>query len=181
MTEEIPLQLRRSIVLVGMMGCGKSAIGSRLAMKLEVPFIDLDQEIEKNEGIAISEIFENHGEAYFRQCEKDTIADILNSKLCVLATGGGSFMSEEIRNLVKKLADSICITADFEVLLERVSRKNTRPLLEKGDKASILRELIDKRAPVYALADITVDSSSGEHELVVNRIIEELRKKNGHS
>jgi shikimate kinase len=171
------LQLRRSIVLVGIMGCGKSAIGSRLAMALEIPFIDLDAEIEKTAGMTISEIFEKHGEPHFRKMEKEIIADILNNKLCVLATGGGAFMNEETRALIKKIADSVWITADFEILLERVSRKNTRPLLEKGDKGTILKELIEKRSPVYANADIRVDSSSSEHELVVNKIIEELRKK----
>jgi shikimate kinase len=181
MQQRNKMKLKRSIVLVGIMGCGKSAIGSRLAMALEVPFIDLDHEIEKNEGRSISEIFAQNGEAYFRKLEKDTLNEILNTKLCVLATGGGAFMNIDSRALIKKISDSVCITADFEVLLERVSRKNTRPLLETGDKATILKDLIAKRSPTYALADITVDSSSGMHEDVVAVIIEELRKKNERS
>jgi shikimate kinase len=172
----MPIELKRSIVLVGIMGCGKSAIGFRLAMTLELPFIDLDQEIEKTAGMTISEIFEKHGEPYFRKMEKELIEEILNTKLCVLATGGGAFINDETRALVKLRAHSVCITADFDVLLERVSRKNTRPLLEQGDKAAILQDLIEKRAPIYALADFTVDSSSGEHEYVVEKIIEWLEK-----
>lgn len=170
----MPLNLKRSIVLIGMMGCGKTAIGSRLATKLELPFIDLDAEIEKNEGMTVSKIFEKHGETRFRELELSTIEDILESKLCVLATGGGAYMNENVRNIIKKRGTCVYIRADFEVLLERVSRKNTRPLLENGDKATILKELMDERCPIYEDSDIIVDSSAGEHSIVVDDIIKEL-------
>ncbi len=168
------VNLQKSIVLVGMMGCGKSAVGSRLAMKLEVPFVDIDYEIEKNEGMPIAEIFKEKGEPHFRNLEKTTISDILSTRICVIATGGGAFINEETRALIKEKARSVYIQADFEVLLERVSRKNTRPLLEGGDKAAILRDLMEKRCPIYEKADIMVDSSSGAHNVVVDKIIEGL-------
>jgi len=171
------LNLKRSVVLVGMMGCGKTAIGSRVATALEVPFIDLDHEIEKNEGMTISEIFDKYDEEYFRKKERETIGYILNSKLCILATGGGAFMNFNTRQLIQKLGTSVYIRADYDVLLERVSRKNNRPLLEKGDKAKILKGLMDKRCPVYEEADIVVDSSDSIHEIVVDKIIEELSER----
>ncbi len=171
------LDLKRSLVLVGMMGCGKTAIGSRLAGAMEMPFIDLDNEIEKHEGMSVSDMFEKYDEEYFRRKERQTIEDILNSKLCVLATGGGAFMNYNTRQLIKKLGISVYIRADYEVLLERVSRKKSRPLLEKGDKREILKDLMDKRCPIYEEADIIVDSSDSIHEVVVNKIIEELSGK----
>lgn len=168
------LNLKKSVVLIGMMGSGKTAIGSRLALKLELPFIDLDKQIEKDEGKSVSEIFAQNGEPYFRQRELETIEDIVESKICILATGGGAYMNEAIRNIIKKRSISVYIKADFDVLLERVSRKNNRPLLEKGDKATILKELMQERCPYYENADITVSSTDGEHEVVVNDIIKEL-------
>lgn len=168
------LDLKRSVVLIGMMGCGKTAIGSRVATALEIPFVDLDHEIESNANMTVSEIFEKYGEEYFRKKERETISDILNSKLCILATGGGAFMNYNTRKLIKKLGTSVYIRADYDILLERVSRKNNRPLLEKGDKAEILKDLMDKRCPVYEEADIIVDSSDSVHEIVVDKIIEEL-------
>lgn len=171
------LDLKRSVVLVGMMGCGKTAIGSRVATSLEVPFVDLDQEIEQNEGKTIPEIFAKYGEAYFRDKEQQTIRDILNSKICILATGGGAFINSDTRQLIKKLGTSVYIRADYEVLLERVSRKHNRPLLEKGDKGEILKGLMQKRCPIYEEADITVDSSESIHEAVVEQIIEALSER----
>ncbi len=171
------LDLKRSVVLVGMMGCGKTAIGSRVATSLEVPFVDLDQEIEQNEGMTIPEIFAKHGEAYFRDKEQQNIRDILNSKICILATGGGAFINENTRQLIKKRGTSVYIRATIEVLLERVARKNNRPLLEKGDKGEILKALMQKRCPMYEEADITVDSSESIHEAVVEQIIEALSER----
>ncbi|MDA0782108.1 MAG: shikimate kinase [Rickettsiales bacterium] len=168
------LDLKRSVVLVGMMGCGKTAIGSRLAIAAEMPFVDLDNLIEENEKMSVNEIFERYGEDYFRKKERQAIEDVLNSKLCILATGGGAFMNYNTRQLIKKLGISVYIRADYDVLLERVARKNTRPLLENGDKGKILQELMDKRCPIYEEADITVDSSDSVHEDVVNKIIEGL-------
>jgi len=167
--------LKRSIVLVGMMGCGKTAVGSRLAMELEVPFYDLDEEIEKNEKMTVAEIFSQKGEEFFRKCETDAIKDILNSKLCVLATGGGAYIREQNREIIKKLATCVYIRAEFEVLLERVSRKNTRPLLEAGDKAKILSDLMEIRCPIYEQADLIVDSTTGDHYEVVEQIIKGLK------
>lgn len=168
------LDLKRSVVLVGMMGCGKTAIGSRLAAAIEMPFIDLDNEIEQSENMSINDIFEKYGEDFFRKKERKAIEDILNSKLCILATGGGAFMNFNTRQLIKQLGTSVYIRADYDVLLERVSRKKTRPLLENGDKGKILKDLMDKRCPIYEEADIIVDSSDSIHEDVVNKIIEEL-------
>lgn len=168
------LDLKRSVVLVGMMGCGKTAIGSRIATSLEVPFIDLDDEIEKNEGMSIPDIFAKYGEPYFRDKEQKTIRDILNSKICILATGGGAFINNETRELIKKLGISIYIRASHAVLLERVGRKNNRPLLEKGNKSEILKELLEKRCPIYEEAEIIVDSSENIHEAVVEQLIEAL-------
>ncbi len=167
-------KIDKTIVLVGIMGSGKSAIGARLALKLGLPFVDMDKYIEDREGITISEIFEKHGEPYFRGLEREVIDELVAGEPCVLATGGGAFINDEIRALIKKKARSVCIKADFDIILERVSRKNTRPLLEKGDKASILKDLMEKRCPIYEQADIIVDSSEGEHDIVVYRIIEEL-------
>jgi shikimate kinase len=168
------LNLKRSVVLVGMMGCGKSAVGYRLAMDLEIPFIDLDCEIEKSQKMTITQIFENQGEACFRRIEQETINDILNSRICILATGGGAFINDSVRKLIKKLGISVYIRADFDILIERVSRRNNRPLLENGDKAQLLKALMDKRCHIYEEADIIVDSTNGEHQLVVEKIIEGL-------
>ena len=168
------LDLKRSVVLVGMMGCGKTAIGSRVATSLELPFIDLDEKIEQNEAMTIPEIFAKYGEAYFREKEQQTIADILNSKICILATGGGAFINSDTRQLIKKRGISVYIRANYEVLLERVARKHNRPLLEKGDKGEILKALMQKRCHIYEEADITVDSSESIHEAVVEQIIEAL-------
>lgn len=164
----------KTIALVGLMGCGKSAIGHRLAARLDLPFLDLDKEIEKMEGLTIPEIFEKHGEQYFRAREKDIAGRILDGYKCVLATGGGAFINDEIRAMIKEKAISIWLKASFEVLLERVSRKNNRPLLEKGDKAAILKDLMEKRYPIYEHADIVVDTTEGMHDIVVNNIVEKL-------
>lgn len=153
------------------MGCGKSAIGKRLAEKLELPFIDLDTAIEEKTGLTIPEIFEQHGEGYFRKLERDILREIIAGEPKIIATGGGAFINEESRKLIKEKSLSVWIKADFALLLERVSRKNNRPLLEKGDKAAILKDLMNKRYPIYAEADITVETTDGPHEIVVDKII----------
>ncbi len=175
MANKSQIKLKKSVVLVGMMGCGKSAIGRRLASEIGVEFFDLDIEIEKRENMAIPEIFQKHGEPYFRNLEEEVLNNLISQKPCILATGGGAFMSEKIRSLVENKAISVWIRADFDVLLDRVSRKNNRPLLEGGDKAKILKDLIEKRYPIYKKADITVDTSTGEHKIVVGRIIEAIK------
>lgn len=170
--------LHKTVVLVGLMGCGKSSIGKRLAERLDVPFIDSDTEIETKAGCSISEIFATQGEAHFRALEHGTIAGILTKAPCILATGGGAFIQENTRELIRQNAVSIWLNAGFDVLLERVSRKKTRPLLEQGNKAEILKNLMDVRYPIYEKADIMVSSSTGAHSIVVNKVLKAL--ESGH-
>jgi shikimate kinase len=177
MPTEQSLQIDKTIVLVGLMGCGKSSVGRRLARFLNVPFTDLDNKIESIANMSITEIFAQHGESYFRQLELDTIKNLLDGSPMILATGGGTFINEEIRNIIKENAISIWIKADLATLLERVSRKNTRPLLEKGNKKEILKDLMDKRYPIYEQADITVETCDNSHDIVRKRIIEALNER----
>lgn len=167
-------KLEKPIVLVGLMGCGKSAIGTRLAEKLGVKFYDTDTEVEAAEGMAVSEIFAKHGEPYFRQKEKETVLRLLASDPAIIASGGGMYMNPEVRAEVAQKGISVWINGSLEILLERVSRKNTRPLLEGGDKASILENLMQERNPIYAEADIHVETTDGPHEVVVERIIDAI-------
>lgn len=172
-------KVNKTIVLIGLMGAGKSSVGTRLAKKLGVKFSDLDKVIEEIHNATVSEIFEKSGEQFFREQEKTTLAWLLGFPPHVIATGGGAFMVPEIREIIKNSgAVTIWLKADYEVLLERVSRKSTRPLLEKGDKAEILARLMKERYPVYEQADIIVDSDNGPHENVVKKIIDALPKKN---
>jgi shikimate kinase len=159
---------RRSIVLVGMMGVGKSSVGRRLAGRLSIPFIDADTEIEKAAGMSIAEIFARHGEPYFRSGEARVIARLLEGGPQVLATGGGAFMSADTRALIKVKGISIWLHAEFDVLLRRTSkRRSDRPLLQTDDPAETLRRLLAEREPTYALADLTVQSREVAHEAIV--------------
>lgn len=169
-------QLTRSVVLVGMMGCGKSSVGLRLAQKIELPFIDLDKYIENAQNKTITEIFKSDGEEYFRKLEQNYTNDILNSKLCVLATGGGAFINEKTRQAIKKYGLSIYLRTEFNILLDRVSKKDTRPLLEQGDKAEILADLMKIRCPIYEQADLIVESYDEEHDDVVKRILNSIKR-----
>ena len=164
----------RTIVLVGLMGAGKSAIGRRLAQRLGVPFRDADTEIETAAGRTIEEIFAEHGEAYFREGERKVIARLLEGPVHVLATGGGAFMDPETRARIRAHGRSIWLRADVDVLLKRVRKRNNRPLLKQGDPREVLERLVALRYPVYAEADIVVDSIDGPHEAVVEAIIEAL-------
>ena len=166
---------RRSIVLVGMMGAGKSSIGRRLANRLCVPFVDADIEIEKAAGMSISEMFSTHGEPYFRAGEMRVIARLLESGPQVLATGGGAFMNAETRAAVRAKGISVWLRATLEVLNRRIKRRGDRPLLKNTDPADTLRRLIDERYPVYAEADLTVESRDVPHETIVDEILEALR------
>ncbi len=173
---------RRSLVLVGMMGAGKSSIGRRLAQHLGLPFVDADAEIEAAAGMTIPEIFSTYGEGDFRSGEARVIARLLdeggrNSGL-VLATGGGAFMNAETRAAIRAKGVSIWLKADFEVLMRRVRRRSTsdRPMLQ-GDPAQRIRELMDQRDPTYAEADITVMSRDVPHELIVNEIVAALAER----
>ena len=148
----------RTIVLVGLMGAGKSAVGRRLAKRLDLPFIDADAEIEAAAGCTIEEFFEQHGEAAFRVGERRVIARLLEGDPHVLATGGGAYLDVETRSLVKSRGISIWLNADLETLVERVNRRNNRPLLKNGNVRQILSDLMTMRNPVYAEADITVAS-----------------------
>ncbi len=169
-----PLDLDRSIVLVGLMGAGKSTVGRRLATRLKLDFLDADDEITKAAGLSVSDIFETMGEAAFRDGERKVIARLLDGAPCVLATGGGAFMDDETRTLIKTKATSIWLRADLDVLMKRVSRRDTRPLLRTSDPRKVMSELLEKRGPVYAQADITVDSSEGPHAAAVDAIIDAL-------
>ena len=165
----------RSIVLIGMMGVGKSSIGRRLGARLGIPFVDADAEIEKAAGMSIADIFARHGEAAFRSGEARVIARLLNGGPQVLATGGGAVMNPATRALIQERGVSIWLSAEFELLLRRISkRKAERPMLQTADSAATLRELLAAREPIYAQADITVQSRDVPHDAVVAEIIDRL-------
>jgi shikimate kinase len=163
----------RSIVLVGMMGAGKSSIGRRLAARLGIPFIDADAEIESAAGMTISEIFDKHGEPYFRAGEARVIARLLDNGPQVLATGGGSLMDARTRALIGEKGVSIWLRADIDVLLKRTKRRNDRPLAEK------IKDLLPIREPLYAQADIVVRSRDEPHDNIVDEIMIQLPKRLG--
>lgn len=164
----------RSIVLVGLMGAGKSTIGRRLSQRLDLPFQDADHEIEAAAGMTIPDIFAIHGEEYFRDGERRVIARLLQEGPLVLATGGGAFMNEETRVKISQSGISIWLKADLEVLMRRVRKRGTRPLLQNSDPEGTMRRLMELRYPVYAAADLTVDSQEGPHDRVVNELLEAL-------
>ena len=156
---------RRSVVLVGMMGAGKSSIGRRLASRLGIPFVDADSEIEIAAGMSIPEIFDKHGEPEFRKGEARVIARLLDNGPQVLATGGGAVMDQQTRDLIQIKGVSVWLKADLDVLMKRTKRRNDRPLAEK------IKDLLPQREPVYALADITVQSRDEPHDAIVDEII----------
>jgi shikimate kinase len=166
---------RRSIVLVGMMGAGKSSVGRRLAARLGIPFVDADIEIEKAAGMTITEIFAAHGEPYFRAGETRVIARLLEGAPQVLATGGGAFMNADTRATIRVKGISVWLRATLEVLSRRIKRRSDRPLLTNADPVDTLRRLMDERYPIYAEADLTVESRDVPHEAIVDEIIEGLR------
>jgi len=166
----------RTIVLVGLMGAGKSSIGRRLAQRLGLPFVDADKEIEAAAGCSIEEIFERLGEAAFRDGERRVILRLLDDPVHVLSTGGGAFMDAAIRARVKEAAVSVWLRADLDLLVRRVSRRSNRPLLKQGDPRDVLARLIDVRHPMYAQADICVDSADGPPELMVQKVIDEIQR-----
>jgi shikimate kinase len=170
---------QRSIVLVGMMGAGKSSIGRRLATRLALSFVDADAEIEAAAGMSIPEIFATHGEPYFRSGEARVIARLLEHGPQVLATGGGSFMNPDTRAAIRRNGVSVWLKAEFEVLVRRVRRRSAdRPMLQ-GDPAERLRHLMAERYPVYAEADVTVMSRDVPHETIVNEMLEVLAQRFG--
>ena len=164
-----------SIVFVGLMGAGKSAIGRRLASRLGMTFVDADDEIERAAGCSISDIFELHGEAAFRDGERRVIARLLARPPHVLATGGGAFMDPETRAAIRESGISVWLRAELDLLVSRVSRRNNRPLLAGGDPHTILQRLMAERHPIYAQADIVVESRDGPHEQTMETVLGALR------
>ena len=170
--EIVPNLGQRSIVLIGMMGVGKSSIGRRLGVRLGIPFIDADGEIEKAAGMSIADIFTRHGEAAFRNGESRVIARLLDGGPQVLATGGGAVMNPDTRALIKEKGVSVWLSAELDLLMRRISkRKSERPMLHTADPAATLRELLDEREPIYAQADLTVRSREVPHDAVVAEIV----------
>jgi shikimate kinase len=168
----------RSVVLVGMMGAGKSTVGRRLSARLRLPFRDADSEIElAHAGMTIPEIFAAHGEPYFRDGEARVIARLLDSGPTVLATGGGAFMREETRSRIRSQAVSIWLKADADVIMRRVKRRADRPLLQTADPAATIGRLIGEREPVYQHADLTIWSRDVPHEKIVDECIEALHAR----
>jgi len=167
----------RSIVLIGMMGSGKSSVGRRLAARLTLPFVDADTEIEKAAGMSIADIFAVHGEADFRTGEARVLARLLEGGPQVLSTGGGAFMNPATRAAISAKGVSIWLDADFDVLMKRIRRRQDRPLLKTEDPAATLRALMLERNPIYALADLTVKSRDVPHEKIVDEIIAALAKE----
>src|SRR5712672_1552877 len=164
----------RSVVLVGMMGAGKSTIGRRLSARLRLPFLDADVEIEAAAGMSIPDVFETHGEPHFRDGEARVIARLLDSGPAVVATGGGAFMREETRDRIRDKAVSIWLKADADTIMKRVKRRADRPLLQTADPAGTVGRLIEEREPVYQRADITIWSRDVPHEKIVDECIEAL-------
>ena len=162
----------RSLVLVGMMGAGKSSVGRKLAMRLALPFVDADTEIETAAGMTIPEIFQKRGEPEFRSGEARVIARLLDNGPQVLATGGGAYMNPETRGLIAQKGVSVWLKAEFDVLMRRIKRRSDRPLLQMPDPAATLQSLMDERYPVYAQADVTIESRDVSHEVVVDETIE---------
>jgi shikimate kinase len=165
-----------SIVLVGLMGAGKSSIGRRLAEKLDVPFVDADHEIEIAADKTIPEIFKDHGEAYFREGERRVISRLIENGAQVLSTGGGAFINEETRQGIQSRGISVWLKADLSLLMKRVMKRADRPLLQTEDPEAVMQKLMDQRYPIYATADVTVESRDVQHTQMVNEVIKVLAK-----
>ena len=176
LSDAILRRLDRPIVLVGLMGVGKTTVGLRLAKQLGLPFVDADHEIEAAAQLSVSEIFERYGEQAFRDGERRVIARLIDGPRKVIATGGGAFMNDETRALIREHAVAVWLNADIGTLSERVARRDTRPLLKGKDPASVLRSLAEARNPVYAEAQIHVTSAGGPHMKTVCAILEKLEQ-----
>ncbi len=167
---------KRSLVLVGLMGCGKTSVGKRLASELGLRFVDADDEIETAADKTIKEIFADHGEQYFRDGERRVIARLLQFGPQVLSTGGGAYMNEETRQRIKAQGVSIWLRAELPLLMRRVLKRENRPLLMNADPEAVMQGLMTARYPIYAEADIVVDSLEAPHGIVVGHVIEALAK-----
>jgi shikimate kinase len=171
-----PLTLPRTVAIVGLMGAGKSAIGKRLATRLGLPFVDADNEIERAAGCTIAEIFEKYGEAEFRQGERRVISRLLDEAPHVLSTGGGAYMDPETRHLMKAKAMTVWLRAELDVLYDRVRKRGHRPLLKQGNPRDILERLMTERYPIYAEADIVVESTAQPADRTTEEVVEALRR-----
>jgi shikimate kinase len=172
--DNIRKSLRKPIVMVGLMGAGKTKIGELLAKALGLPFVDADHEIEATAGCTISDIFEQYGEPAFRDLERKVIARLMSDQLRVIATGGGAVMNEQTASLIWSSSIAIWIKADLDILVERTSRNNKRPLLQNGDPRAILQGLMDNRYPVYASAPVIVETDAGTAEGTLDRTVKAL-------
>jgi shikimate kinase len=166
--------LDRPVVMIGLMGAGKTKMGGLLAQSLGVPFVDADQEIESAAGMSIADIFANHGESAFRDLERKILARLLSEDVKVIATGGGAVMNEQTAALVWEKSLSVWIKADLDVLVERTSRNNKRPLLKNGDPREILQNLMTARYPVYQQADVNIETNSADVELTLKNLLQEV-------
>jgi shikimate kinase len=164
----------RSIVMVGLMGCGKTSIGRRLAFHLGLPFVDADEAIEEAAGKTIKEIFDEHGEAYFRDGERRVIARLLKSAPQVLATGGGAFLNLETRERIAETGVAVWLKADLPILMRRVMKRTNRPLLRSADPEAVMRGLMEARYPIYADATIRVESRDISHDAMAGHVIDAL-------
>lgn len=175
MTETEALHVPKTIVLVGLMGAGKTCIGSRLADRVGLDFFDADVEIERAAGCSVSDIFEIYGEDAFRDGERRVIARLLKSPVHVLATGGGAFIDPKTRAAIAGHGISVWLRADLDLLVSRVGRRSNRPILDRGNRREILEALIEERYPLYGEADIMVDSGRESPDVTVARVIDALR------
>ncbi len=169
------VEIDRTIVLIGLMGAGKSCIGRRIARILKMPFFDSDHEIETAAGCSISDIFSRYGEAAFRDCERKIIARLLDGPPCILASGGGAFMNEHTRSVIVEKGISLWLRADLDLLVSRTEGRTHRPILQNGNGREILARLIDERYPVYALADIVVDSEDTVPSVTSRAVLRQIR------
>lgn len=175
MTSPLPFSVPKTIVLIGLMGAGKSCIGRLLAQRLGLEFIDADGKIEEAAQCPIEEIFERHGEAAFRDGERRVISRILDGPVHVLATGGGAIMDKQTRAKIREKAISVWLRADLDLLVQRVTRRHNRPLLKNGKPREILEKLMKERHPIYTKADVVVDSDNKPPKVIVDRVIKALK------
>lgn len=169
-----PGRLQRTIALVGLMGVGKSTVGRKLAEMLRAPFVDSDEEIEKAAGLSVQEIFERHGEPEFRRGERRVIERLLNGPPIVLATGGGAYIDPETRALMKEKATTVWLRADLNLVWKRVNRRDTRPLLKRDNPRQVLADLNAARSPIYAEADVVVDSDDAPASEAARAVLQKL-------